>query len=358
MSHLDPLASPALSETSNMSPLIDLSNYTSSSSAARSDESDDEIVYNISEAPPLSEDESLCSAALSDSDFVVLSRPRSQRGSLGTDSSSLKHDDEARADTSCIADLVTGLAGISVTPTLVRPQCEGKTAQTTVAIAGTVAKKRKKKKKQKKNKKSQTPTADAVASSSSGPFKRAATAIPVTEKRSVIKNKSNKVKKEKSNGFGGRSIADDVSDKFSGKSDIGSPSMYEEAFSFITSYVDLEIFSFSFPHRRNRFLSNPAARQDSACRLTLLQALIIELGLANSSLPCSVSAAKAYLKSRAFLNINEYIAVRDQGPEAVRRIMYPSRTALIKEIRKNKAKAPRGWVKDAGLQVLLVQCYH
>jgi hypothetical protein len=58
------------------------------------------------------------------------------------------------------------------------------------------------------------------------------------------------------------------------------------------------------------------------------------------------------------LNIKEYLAVRGQGPAAVRRIMYPSRSALIKDIRKKNNRASLRWVKESGLQVLLVSCYH
>jgi len=105
-----------------------------------------------------------------------------------------------------------------------------------------------------------------------------------------------------------------------------------------------------------RFLSNPDAKNDSVCRLTLLQSLIIELGLATSSLtlPSSLKAAKVFLKSRVFLNIKEYVAVRSQGPEAVQKVLYPSRKALIKDIKKKRNAMPLQWVKQHGLQVLLV----
>jgi hypothetical protein len=92
--------------------------------------------------------------------------------------------------------------------------------------------------------------------------------------------------------------------------------------------------------------------------LALLQSLIIELGLATPSLPDSLTAAKAFLKSRAFLNIREYIAVRGQGPEAVQRAMYPSKSALIKDIKKKRNPASLKWVKQHGLQVLLVGWMH
>ncbi|KNZ75438.1 hypothetical protein J132_02771 [Termitomyces sp. J132] len=370
MSTPKPLASPALPATSNTSSFVILSN-THSSSAPRSDDSDDEIIYSVSEDSSLSAEESLDSAVTSDNDFVVLSRPRSQRSILETVLPTLDHDDDARANTPAITDLTTGLATLSVAQSVPRrrrqkPQAE----QVAIAPTGAVAKKKKK-----KAKKSQpSPVNTAVLSPVPSPArskrirsKRSATptTTPTTsivtensEKQNVVKAKS-EVNKEKSAGFGGRSIVDDVSDKFSdyGESDVGSPSMHEEAFGFITSYVTFRV-PLLILQSLHRFLSNPAARQDSACRLTLLQALIIELGLATSSLPSSLTAAKAYLKSRAFLNIREYIAVRDQGPAAVQRIMYPSRSALIKAIRKNKKNASLKWVKESGLQVLLVQCYH
>ena len=108
-----------------------------------------------------------------------------------------------------------------------------------------------------------------------------------------------------------------------------------------------------------RFLSNPDAQTDNVCRLTLLQSLIIELGLATAStLPPTLSTAKAFLKAHAFLNIREYIAVRGQGPEAVQSVMYPSRSALIKSIKKKRNATSIKWVKALGLQVLLVGYMH
>ena len=108
-----------------------------------------------------------------------------------------------------------------------------------------------------------------------------------------------------------------------------------------------------------RFLSDPGARTDDICRLTLLQSLIIELGLATTStLPSTLSAAKAFLKAHAFLNIREYMAVRGQGPEAVQSVMYPSKSALIKSIKKKRNATSIKWVKELGLQVLLVEYLH
>lgn len=145
--------------------------------------------------------------------------------------------------------------------------------------------------------------------------------------------------------FGSRSIVDDYSDKQSiisyDDEFVGLPTLYEEASTYISS-----------------FLSNPDAKTDAVCRLALLQSLIIELGLATPSLPDSLTAAKAFLKSRAFLNIREYVAVRGQGPEAVQRALYPSKSALIKDIKKKRNPASLKWVKQHGLQVLLVGLMH
>ena len=109
----------------------------------------------------------------------------------------------------------------------------------------------------------------------------------------------------------------------------------------------------------DRFLSNPESKS-SVCNLTLLHSLIIELGLlaAPCPLPGSLTAAKALIKANAHINIKEYIAVRGQGQAALRNVMHPSRTALVKDIRKSGNRASLKWVKSRGLQVLLVNCFH
>ncbi|KAF6764703.1 hypothetical protein DFP72DRAFT_1162657 [Ephemerocybe angulata] len=121
------------------------------------------------------------------------------------------------------------------------------------------------------------------------------------------------------------------------------PSMFKEASEYISS-----------------FLSSPEARSNAVCRLTLLQSLIVELGLISSALtlPASLKSAKSFLKTHAFLNIKEYISVRGQGQDAIRKILYPSRSALIRDIRKKRNAASLQWVKEHGLQVLLVGCFH
>ena len=52
------------------------------------------------------------------------------------------------------------------------------------------------------------------------------------------------------------------------------------------------------------------------------------------------------------------MAVRGQGPEAVQSVLYPSRSALIKSIRKKKNGTSIKLVKELGLQVLLVGYLH
>lgn len=118
--------------------------------------------------------------------------------------------------------------------------------------------------------------------------------------------------------------------------------LFEEASNYITAY-----------------LAHPEAKENQVCKLTLLQSLLIELGLAkgSSALPTSLRAATQIIKSTVFINIKEYLLVRTQGPQAILAAMYPSRSALVKAMRKKANRAPLQWVKDHGLNVLLVSCF-
>jgi hypothetical protein len=122
-------------------------------------------------------------------------------------------------------------------------------------------------------------------------------------------------------------------------------------------------------------LSNPLDHK--AADLALLQALIIELGFFNpsngpdcasdsgrstpsfelSDIPRSMRAAKSFIKSHVFLNIRDYLAIRAQGQEALQNVLHPSRRSLVTQLRKKDARVPRGWVKQRGLNVLLVTCF-
>ncbi|KAL5490450.1 hypothetical protein ACEPAI_5283 [Sanghuangporus weigelae] len=160
-------------------------------------------------------------------------------------------------------------------------------------------------------------------------------------------------------GLGMRSIVDDVSEN----GDVVLPPQplvvqqteadrllgiaYEEAVKFM-----------------NAFIENPDYYTSRASRLTFLQALIVELGIVSTAgpertLPGSLSAAKALLKSHAFLNVKDYLALREQGLDALRSAMRPSRGALVRDLRgKNGRRAKLNWVKETGLNVLLVSCQH
>ena len=105
-------------------------------------------------------------------------------------------------------------------------------------------------------------------------------------------------------------------------------------------------------------MKDPAHYTSKASKLTFMQALILEMGICheNVALPSTLTAAKALLKSRAFVNVLDYLRVRSQGREAIREVMYPSRSSLVRDLR-GKKKPRIGWVKDTGLGVLLVSCY-
>ena len=63
--------------------------------------------------------------------------------------------------------------------------------------------------------------------------------------------------------------------------------------------------------------------------------------------------AKLLLKSHAFINVCDYLAVREQGQAALRGVMHPSKQSLVREVRKGK-RVPVREVKNAGLKILLV----
>ncbi|KAF9452252.1 hypothetical protein P691DRAFT_661408 [Macrolepiota fuliginosa MF-IS2] len=118
---------------------------------------------------------------------------------------------------------------------------------------------------------------------------------------------------------------------------------YDEAVDYITSYI-----------------SNPTVRHDRVCHLTLLQSFIVELGLLTdlTLLPRSIRSAKTFVKSRAFLNIKDYLSKRHEGQHKIKELMFPSRSALVRDMRRNKNHASLKWVKKQGLQDLLVSAFH
>jgi len=107
----------------------------------------------------------------------------------------------------------------------------------------------------------------------------------------------------------------------------------------------------------SRFLSSPVEGSDA--QLDLLRALIIELGLRSpnaSDIPLTITSARKLLKSEAHVNIKEYVMTRHKGQLALRGILKPNKSALRKDIRKGK-KVSLQWVKEHGLQVLLITCF-
>jgi len=287
MATFSPFAGTTLSTTYDLP-----SPYPHSSITPRStsDDDDDEIVWNVSEGdiPELEGDEN----------YRVLTKPQSD---LSTS----------------VEDEATKLLEMKMNSLSLSSKAATKTA----------------KQKAKNPKRSKKATTSFVQGTTTNDKRSVGNAYPSPKQADVVQAIS-------AIGLGQRPIVDDLSEQLSVVSGDKTPTLYEEASTYISS-----------------FLSNPDARIDDVCRLTLLQSLIIELGLATSSaLPSSMRAAKAFLKAHAFLNIREYIAVRGQGPEAVQSVMYPSKSALIKSIKKKRNAISIKMVKELGLQVLLVGC--
>jgi hypothetical protein len=114
------------------------------------------------------------------------------------------------------------------------------------------------------------------------------------------------------------------------------------------------------PKIDHSYIANPSTHSNQICHLTLLQSLIIELGLLADIklLPTTIKSAKKYIKPRVFLNIRDYLSKRLEGPLAVRNLMFPSRSALVRDVRRKKNYASLKWVKKQGLQDLLVSVFH
>jgi len=164
-------------------------------------------------------------------------------------------------------------------------------------------------------------------------------------------------------GLGSRAVVNDSSpSEVSGEETLSAATAsaaaaadgYHEAQKFMTSY-----------------LAHPPPPGNNGLALLMLQALILELGClpnrggAGSTsrskfsipeLPGTLRQAKLLLKSRAFINVRDYLAVREQGQAALRSVMHSSRTSLVREVRKGK-RVPVHEVKKAGLKVLLVNTH-
>ncbi|THH13841.1 hypothetical protein EW146_g6423 [Bondarzewia mesenterica] len=351
--------------------------------------SDDEIVWSLSSSFELSSSGSkvLPGSPHSD-DFIILSRP----GSDGI------HSPPRAAGSSSIDPraIVDAFSSLSLTPaSLTAPKTKNKPVpkkqiQVSSGTPPQTPKKTKRSKKSASPKKAELTksVADSYPSPPSSPAQNRSTAPkastatpspPVSPSKSKKKKLAAAAKKAKTApdnvGLGQRTVVDDVSEM--GDEKEKAPPAYEQARSFITSYVP--IFPFVHPPpfilkiSLRRYLKNPPATRNNGAMLPLLQALIIELGLQSSYSSTSSSTAKApspfsllvsphsmrqaklFLKSHAFISIKDYLSAREEGPAALQKVLHPSRRSLAKEIRAHPEKRARlTWVKKVGLNVLLV----
>ncbi|KAH8980834.1 hypothetical protein EDB86DRAFT_506189 [Lactarius hatsudake] len=347
--------------TTSLSSSLDVLSLTSSSRWASDSPSDeDEIVWSLSSSALLSTSSPPLHSPLSETtDFVLV--PRATAVPLTT------------ADTDTIAD---EMAALSLTPA---PRARGNAdppappsaaSPKRTSTKGGAAKKTKSEQQhstsqqqQQQPRRQQAPTAPPAAprnrgkrrarrprgssrgsASSTGlPGAAAAHGTPSARPSRL----SSAGKSAAKTGLGARAVVDDSVSEASDASSPPSPAAagYQEAHKYMTSY-----------------LAHPPPPGNNGSALLMLQALILELGclpgvaagkFSIPQLPATMRQAKLLLKSHAFINVRDYLAVREQGQAALQRAMHPNRTSLVKEVRKGR-RIPVGEVKKAGLKVLLV----
>jgi len=260
----DPISSPTSSSMTSSFVVLSNRHHSSSSFTQQtmpSDDSDDEIVYSVSEG--------LSPSSPSDDDFVVLSRPRaiSQSG-LSTPSAA---NDAPTANTEQLARDFTKLI-VSDSGS----QDGGQKSQTTDLAAP---------KNRRKGKAARKASAAKVAAESyPSPAPSPARPMPpssVTQQVKIAAQlKSGKKKKKKAkkapaspHGFTTRSVVDDVSERLSvtgeTESAVGAPSVYEEAVGFITSYVPLPSSDLGCDNLRKSTMTQIPFKSGGAQRLCL-----------------------------------------------------------------------------------------
>ncbi|OCH95593.1 hypothetical protein OBBRIDRAFT_539723 [Obba rivulosa] len=293
--------------------------------------SDDEIVWSMSDisSSALQHAAQLRSPATLSDDYIVLSRPISPRAVL---------------DGLSAAVASMSIGGPSSTAPIGRDANEPKTPMPS-------APKRKRSKRkvaapvQPAATSAKTTTSIAAAKASTQPSPQQKRVISARRK---AKHNAAAAQSAANSGLGERPVVDDVSE--AGDHRVSTPA-YRDAVQYIS------------------VLSDSASRSRSASiSLKFLQALIVELGLCPSafvpagttssfyslpSLPHSMRAAKTLLKTHVFLNVRDYLDVRERGLEALRAVMHPSRSSLMREVR-NGRRVPAKKVKSIGLSVLLV----
>ncbi|KAH9854054.1 hypothetical protein C2E23DRAFT_80084 [Lenzites betulinus] len=301
--------------------------------------SDDEIVLSFSDISSLEilsqrGDVPPTPGVFSDDEFVIMSRPRTPRED----------------------DLVASFSALAVAASGARSRASSSSKSSSPSKAS----RRRVKKKRAAAPAPGNGTSVATASSSKASQESLKTQTPSKARRKAKRAALREATAPSASGFGDRPIVDDVSEAGSEYPAVYvPPSVYESAQTYVSSV-----------------LSADPSKKAGIPKLAFLQALIIELGLYPAlqpddspapvappasffslpSLPSSLRAAKALLKSQVFLNVRDYLAVRSEGVDALRRVMHPSRSALLRDIRSGR-KAPVKSVKESGLSVLLVTCY-
>ncbi|KAH9946266.1 uncharacterized protein BXZ73DRAFT_95768 [Epithele typhae] len=316
--------------------------------------SDDEILLSFSDLSSADfrsqRAEPRTPAVFSDDEFVIMSRPRSPASASASD------DDDLTASFSALSVSVASTrssrrraasngAARAPSSTIAKAPAPSSPAKSSDGAAS--PKRRNRKRQQASNHApdaSHSPNADAAASQNPG---KAASDLAKRHSPSKARRKARRaaaraamISPSPAAGLGDRPIVDDVSEAGSEYLYV-PPELYKSAQRYVSSVLS----------------ADPTTKAELS-KLEFLQALIIELGLFTglSALPSSMRAAKALLKSQAFVNVRDYLAVRSEGVDALRSIMHPSRSALLRDIRGGR-KTPAKTVKETGLSVLLVTCY-
>ncbi len=122
------------------------------------------------------------------------------------------------------------------------------------------------------------------------------------------------------------------------------------------NYTSILIF---LPFVFDRFIANPSTRENQACHLILMQSLLLELGLLTERklLPQTIGSAKKFIKKHVFVSIKEYLAKRNQGQAVVKESVYSSKSVLVRNLKQKKDFVSPAWVKERGLQDLLVTAF-
>ncbi|KAK1232985.1 hypothetical protein PQX77_003899 [Marasmius sp. AFHP31] len=302
----DPLPSPTFTNTSTSSFDLVVSSPRSRSStisdlAAQSD-SEEEIVWTVARHRRVSATVESSSSTEDDSedDFVVLSRrrqsgvPHSSGNRRSSPAASHNHHHSHPTNPSTPTSLTTSLARFSLSDDSVSQGNFSDDSDESDVVRGTPVGS------------SGSSVAVKVGGHSRPSPSHSQPSVgllkPPSPSRRKKRGGKKRSKRSSQSGLGERPIVDDfsesaVDDDCASESDIGSQiSVYEEAVQFITL-----------------FLTNPDEYNNTSGRLTFLQSVIIELGL-STSVPSSVTSAKAILKSQAFVNVREYLASLVPGP--------------------------------------------